>query len=143
MPWYVLYDYVEVYKWCPEEEDFKFHWRDDFDSFDSGRWHKASGTFPANSSVFHSSNVYTEDGNLILKMEPDHEHHFVEADTEHHVDRMSSNFERQPLHAKEGIHHSKQVADDIEIPPVHDAFVDSHLFGKHVDHEDKYLVAHH
>ena len=59
MPWYVLYDYVEVYKWCPEDEDFKFHWRDDFDFFDSGRWHKASGTFPANSSVFHQSNVFT------------------------------------------------------------------------------------
>lgn len=53
MPWYVLYDYVEVYKYNESLNEFEFHWRDDFDAFDSGRWHKASGGFEANSSVFY------------------------------------------------------------------------------------------
>lgn len=35
MPWYVLYDYVEVYSYDEEENMFKFNWRDDFDQFDS------------------------------------------------------------------------------------------------------------
>ena len=45
MPWYVLYDYVEVSKWNASTNDFELHWRDDFDNFDSSRWHKASGSF--------------------------------------------------------------------------------------------------
>ena len=70
MPWYVLYDYVEVYKYNQYQNVFEFDWRDDFNAFDSGRWHKASGGFEANSSVFYPSNVYTTGGNLVLKMEP-------------------------------------------------------------------------
>ena len=58
-------------------------------------------------------------------MEPDHEvghnvHH------EHSVEKLVKQVPKQPLHAK-------SVADGIEIPAVHDAFVDSHLYGK--DHE--------
>ena len=72
MPWYVLYDYVEVFTYDQEHNEFKFHWRDDFDSFDSGKWHKAAGGFESNTSVFHPENVFTSGGHLILKMEPDH-----------------------------------------------------------------------
>ena len=45
MPWYVLYDYVEVFNYDVEHNEFKFHWRDDFSAFDSSRWAKASGEF--------------------------------------------------------------------------------------------------
>jgi endo-1,3-1,4-beta-glycanase ExoK len=74
MPWYVLYDYVEVFEWDHNSNDFKLFWRDDFETFDVGRWHKASGGFEANSSVFHPSNAYVKAGNLVLKMEPDAHH---------------------------------------------------------------------
>lgn len=70
MPWYVLYDYVEVFTYNEHMNEFEFHWRDDFNAFDSGRWHKASGGFEANSSVFYPQNVYTSGGNLVIKMEP-------------------------------------------------------------------------
>ena len=70
MPWYVLYDYVEVFTYDAENNEFKFHWRDDFDSFDSGKWQKAAGGFESNTSVFHPANVYTSGGHLVLKMEP-------------------------------------------------------------------------
>ena len=73
MPWYVLYDYVEVFTYDEPHNEFKFHWRDDFNFFDSGKWHKASGGFEANTSVFHPENVYTSHGHLVLKMEPDHD----------------------------------------------------------------------
>ena len=76
MPWYVLYDYVEVFTYNEHLNEFEFHWRDDFNAFDSGRWHKASGGFEANSSVFYPQNVYTSGGNLVIKMEPmDGQHH--------------------------------------------------------------------
>ena len=71
MPWYVLYDYVEVFKYDADHNQFVFHWRDDFDSFDSSKWHKASGGFESNTSVFHPANAYTTGGNLVLKMEPE------------------------------------------------------------------------
>lgn len=54
MPWYLMFDYVEVFKYDEKANEFNLHWRDDFNAFDSARWHKASGTFAANSSVFHS-----------------------------------------------------------------------------------------
>ena len=75
MPWYVLYDYVEVFVYNEHLHEFELHWRDDFDAFDSGRWHKASGGFEANSSSFHPSNVYTEHGNLVIKMDQFESHH--------------------------------------------------------------------
>ena len=133
MPWYLLFDYVEVFKYDESSNEFNLHWRDDFNSFDSGRWHKASGTFASNSSEFHSSNAYTEDGNLVLKME--HQESNSEDNTT--LDNVGKSFPKQPLHAKEG------HADSIEIPPVHDAFVDSHLFSKHATHSDKHLTKHH
>jgi len=112
MPWYVLYDYVEVFTWDEKSNEFRLHWRDDFESFNSGRWHKASGGFEANSSVFHTSNVYTEDGNLVLKMEPnddlEHElhhgdahHYYTTRDHEHYNHQtLAKHFPKQPLHAK-------------------------------------------
>ena len=71
MPWYVLYDYVEVFHYDTVSKEFNLHWRDDFDTFDFSRWHKATGSFEANSSVFDSANAFTKAGNLVLKMEPD------------------------------------------------------------------------
>lgn len=72
MPWYVLYDYVETHTWNSETNGFDFHWRDDFQTFDSNRWHKSDNTtFDANSTTFHASQSYVKDGHLVLKMEPD------------------------------------------------------------------------
>ena len=70
MPWYLLYDYVEVFTYDHDDNEFHLHWRDNFDTFDSLRWHKATGGFDANSSEFHPENVSVKAGNLVLKMEP-------------------------------------------------------------------------
>ena len=106
MPWYVKYDFVEVYTYNPVENEFLLHWRDDFDSFDSGRWHKASGGFAANSSVFHRSNVYTDGGNLVLKMEPEKEEHVHHIGGHHYYttrdhDHLAKHFPQEPLHIKQ------------------------------------------
>lgn len=72
MPWYVLYDYVETYTWNEHHGGFDFHWKDDFKHFDAKRWHRNDNTtFDANSTTFRASQAYTDDGNLVLKMEPD------------------------------------------------------------------------
>ena len=72
MPWLVHYDYVETYVYNSLTKGFDFHWRDDFDDFDSRRWHKSDNTtFDANSTTFRASQSYIDDGCLILKMEPD------------------------------------------------------------------------
>lgn len=72
MPWYVLYDYVETYTYNNKTKGFDFHWKDDFNTFDSNRWHKSDNTtFDANSTTFRASQSYVLNGNLVLKMEPD------------------------------------------------------------------------
>jgi len=71
MPWFLLYDYVEVHKWNHASNEFELHWRDDFDNFDDTRWHRASGGFDSNSSIFHPDNVSAKAGHLVLKMEPE------------------------------------------------------------------------
>ena len=109
MPWYLLYDYVEVYSWNEHENEFEFKWRDDFDDFNTNRWHKAEGGFEANSSTFCPDNVYTSHGKLVIKMEPEEEHlelaKLIEEDHEHHhVDIQ---------------HTHKHLMDDAEAWPRH------------------------
>jgi hypothetical protein len=116
MPWYLMFDYVEVYDYDVHTHDFKLHWRDDFDHFDPGRWFKQSGTFEANSSIFHTSNVYADSGNLVIKMEPEHivdvlhpevppSHAISVPDhpitTEHQVEKLVHKLPKQPLHARD------------------------------------------
>jgi len=72
MPWYVLYDYVETYTWNVEDQNFDFHWKDDFTDFNAKRWHKNDNTtFDANSTTFRESQAYVQNGHLVLKMEPE------------------------------------------------------------------------
>ena len=56
MPWYLLFDYVETYTYNHETGGFDFNWKDDFDVFDTHRWHKSDNTtFDANSTTFRAS----------------------------------------------------------------------------------------
>ena len=89
MPWYVYYDYVETYTYDVSTKSFKFNWRDDFITFDTNKWHKSDNTtFDANSTTFRAAQTYIDDGNLVLKMEPDHfdavygVQHYVDATVE-------------------------------------------------------------
>jgi len=106
MPWFLLYDFVEVYKYKPESNEFELHWRDDFDTFDEKRWHKASGGFDANSSTFHPENVSVKAGNLVLKLEPEptpapkpEPAHVEEKAPAHHTREIDHG--RRPLRHKE------------------------------------------
>ena len=75
MPWYVLYDYVETFTYNSETNGFDFHWRDDFNFLDTNRWHvNDNTTFDANSTTFRATQVYSDSGHLVLKMEPDVAH---------------------------------------------------------------------
>ena len=76
MPWYCIYDYVETYTYNHGTNGFDFHWKDNFDSFDTARWHKSDNTtFDHNSTTFRASQAFVHSGNLVLKMEPDDQHH--------------------------------------------------------------------
>lgn len=71
MPWYLLFDYVEVFTYDEVLNEFDFLWRDDFDDFNVDRWHKADGGFEGNSSIFSPDNVFAQHGYLVIKMEPE------------------------------------------------------------------------
>lgn len=115
MPWYLLYDYVEVYTYDHDDNEFHLHWRDNFDTFDSLRWHKATGGFDANSSEFHPENVSVKAGNLVIKMEPvEEEEHLVHHSSphlrhiEHDKDALSlhktEHFDRDHVRSHKGAH---------------------------------------
>ena len=111
MPWYLLYDYVEVFTYDHEENEFHLHWRDNFDTFNKDRWHKSSGGFDQNSSVFYPENVSVKGGNLVLKMEPDTEHHEVDHHSRHDRHSVSHEeaFETEVRH-----HHHRAHLDENE-----------------------------
>ena len=126
MPWYALYDYVEVFTWNEHTNEFEFKWRDDFEEFNLNRWHKAEGGFENNSSEFHRDNVYTSHGKLVLKMEPLDAHK-----KEHDLHRAAHSF-----HAGEFVHERRRDSEH----PVHDDDRHEELVHgnppKHGSHED-------
>lgn len=72
LPAYGYYDWVAYYEYKPGEGDygtgnnFKFSWKDDFDSFDTARWEKATHTWDGNNCDFTPDNAVFVNGNLVL-----------------------------------------------------------------------------
>lgn len=71
MPWYAKFDYVEYYSWDPATDSFHLAWRDDFDYLDEQRWkvQDDTSTFDQSLSTYVKSQVYTDDSQLVLKLE--------------------------------------------------------------------------
>ena len=69
LPIKASYDYVSYYKYTPEKKDkFSLSWTDEFDSFDPGRWSKASHTFDGNTCDLSPENVEVKEGILNLTL---------------------------------------------------------------------------
>lgn len=74
MPWYVYYDWVEVYTYDHGSKNFNLKWRDDFKGsngaqVDGSKWQISDNwSFGDNSSTFYKSHVYIWDGAMCLKM---------------------------------------------------------------------------
>ncbi|MBN1597806.1 MAG: family 16 glycosylhydrolase [Bacteroidales bacterium] len=64
LPKHQYVDWIEYYSYS--EGEFTLQWRDDFDTFDAGRWSKANWTFECNEVDFTPDNAYIEDGKLVL-----------------------------------------------------------------------------
>ena len=72
LPAFAFYDWVSYYTYTPDSgnygsaNNFTFQWKDDFDTFDSNRWQKASHTFGGNNCDFIPENCVYEAGKMIL-----------------------------------------------------------------------------
>jgi len=72
IPRFSYYDYAAYYEYVPGSGDygsdnaFKLKWKDEFNSFDSDRWEKATHTFSGNRVKFEPQNVVYRDGKMIL-----------------------------------------------------------------------------
>jgi beta-glucanase (GH16 family) len=64
LPAYQFVNWIKYYRY--DAGQFVLDWTDDFDSFDSTRWAKASWTFDGNLVDFDPANVAVQDGTLIL-----------------------------------------------------------------------------
>ena len=128
MPWEVKYDYVETFTYNTQTNGFDFHWRDDFVTFDSERWHKSDNTtFDANSTTFRASQSFIEDGHLVLKMEPD-SHERLHAG-EHYRPTTVIPVETEPAYEHIGAKGEKTKKEDKHF----DVLQEQH--ESHVEHE--------
>ena len=72
IPRFAYYDNVAYYEHTPGSgshgtgNNFTLKWNDEFDSFDSSRWEKATHTFSGNRVKFEPGNVVFKDGKMIL-----------------------------------------------------------------------------
>ncbi len=77
LPFFAYYDWVAYYSYNPGNGDygtgnnFSFSWKDDFNSFDSNRWGKATHTWDGNRVRFTPENVVYKDGMMILCLTDD------------------------------------------------------------------------
>jgi endo-1,3-1,4-beta-glycanase ExoK len=78
MPWYVYYDWVEIYSYDHSSKNFHLKWRDDFNGnnlagVDGSKWQVSDNwTFESNASTFVKNHVYIWDGAMCLKMAKSH-----------------------------------------------------------------------
>ena len=72
LPTYAYYDWVKYYLWVDgtgnagTNNDFILLWEDNFDSWDTNRWEKATHTWDGNNSDFIHDNVVFMSGYMIL-----------------------------------------------------------------------------
>lgn len=72
LPAFAFYDWVSYYSYTPgagdygTDNNFTHDWTDEFDSWDTGRWDKATHTFEGNGCDFVQENAVFQDGKLIL-----------------------------------------------------------------------------
>ncbi len=72
VPRFAYYDNVAYYEHTPgagtygSGNNFKLKWNDEFDSFNSNRWEKATHTFSGNRVKFEPQNVIFKDGKMML-----------------------------------------------------------------------------
>merc|ERR1711878_68859 len=91
-PYYSGIDYVEVYYYDATNEDFKLHFRDDFDTYDQNRWVSADNkTWEGMDSTFKKENAFVSDGRLFLKLDKNADQHGDDGDQhgddgDHHGD---------------------------------------------------------
>ncbi len=67
LPRFAYYDRVSYYRYTPEQgQRFTLEWRDDFSSWNTDRWAKATHTWDGNNSNFIPENAVFQDGYLVL-----------------------------------------------------------------------------
>jgi hypothetical protein len=66
LPQYQYIDWIEYSRY--ENGNFVPEWRDDFDTFDTGRWSKGNWTFDCNQVNFTPDNAYIDSGKLVLAL---------------------------------------------------------------------------
>ena len=147
MPWYAKYDFVEVYDYDQSSKKFNLRWRDDFNTWDTKKWYASDNWgFDNNSSLFMSSQVYVEDGNLVLKMDYNdglireaplnHEvgvhHEAPKQKKEHHEAKATSKTAEAHADTKAATHHKTTYVT----PGLHETVVHETITPTHVVHAE-------
>lgn len=100
LPWQAKYDFVETYTYNAYSNGFDFHWRDDFNTFDTSKWYKSDNWgFEGNSTLFVADQVTVADGNLVLTLD-----HAKNAKQEHFLQDAHPGHDAYAPHAPVAYH---------------------------------------
>jgi len=66
-PFFTSLEYVEVYDYNEENDEFNLYFKDEFNYFAGDRWKKGDGRWTGLSSTYMPDNSYIEDGKLVLR----------------------------------------------------------------------------
>jgi endo-1,3-1,4-beta-glycanase ExoK len=67
LPLYMFVNWIKYYTYSTQSKTFTLAWTDNFDSFNTGRWSKATHTIE-DFTQFAASNAFVKDGTLVLAM---------------------------------------------------------------------------
>lgn len=68
LPVYQFINYIDYKSYNATTKNFEGGWRDDFDTFDTGRWSKATWSFDMNRVDFAPENALVKNGILVLAL---------------------------------------------------------------------------
>lgn len=71
LPVYQFINYIDYKAYNATTKTFEGGWRDNFDTFDTGRWNKANWTFDSNRVDFAPENAVVKNGILVLALTRD------------------------------------------------------------------------
>merc|ERR1712038_2210469 len=66
-PFFTSLEYVEVYDYNEENDEFNLYFKDEFNYFAGDRWKKGDGRWTGLSSTYMPDNSYIENGKLVLR----------------------------------------------------------------------------
>jgi len=116
-PFFTSVEYVEVYDYNEENDEFNLYFKDEFNNFAQDRWKKGDGRWTGLSSTYMPDNSYIEDGKLVLRAKKND--HQDGGDSDNDDDSDSDDSDDESDHSSEDESSEDSHSDSDEEPDFH------------------------